>query len=185
MLADAGWGDVVIQLYSFSKAYAVPGHRLGAMLAAPETMAEIAKVLDTVQICPARPAQRVVAWAIEGLRSWRHSQRDDLIRRAAACRAAFAPLPGWRLDSLGAYFAFAAHPFPGLPAREAAGSWRWRPAYWHCRGLISARDRTAIFASPSPMSAPTSSVSSARASPGFDCEAFDGSRILIKILTKD
>lgn len=120
VLADAGWGDVVIQLYSFSKAYAVPGHRLGAMLAAPETMAEIAKVLDTVQICPARPAQRVVAWAIEGLRSWRHGQRDDLIRRAAACRAAFAPLPGWRLDSLGAYFAFAAHPFPGLPAREAA-----------------------------------------------------------------
>ena len=39
---------------------------------------------------------------------------------SAACRAAFAPLPGWRLDSLGAYFAFAAHPFPGLPAREAA-----------------------------------------------------------------
>lgn len=120
LLADPSWGDVAIQLYSFSKAYAVPGHRLGAMAAAPETMAEIAKVLDTVQICPARPAQRVVAWAIEGLRSWRHGQRDDLVRRAAACRAAFAPLPGWRLDSLGAYFAFAAHPFPGIPAREAA-----------------------------------------------------------------
>lgn len=120
VLSSGDWGDVIIQLYSFSKAYAVPGHRLGAMLAAPETMAEIAKVLDTVQICPARPAQRVVAWAIDGLRSWRHAQRDDLVRRAAACRAAFAPLPGWRLDSLGAYFAFAAHPFAGVPAREAA-----------------------------------------------------------------
>lgn len=120
VLADGEWGDVVIQLYSFSKAYAVPGHRLGAILAAPETMTEIAKVLDTVQICPARPAQIVVAWAIDGLRRWRHAQRDDLARRAAACRAAFAPLPGWRLDSLGAYFAFAAHPFNGMPAREAA-----------------------------------------------------------------
>ncbi len=113
LFADADWGATLIQLYSFSKAYAIPGHRLGALVAEPAVIGEIAKILDSVQICPARPAQRVVAWAIDGMRDWREAQRADLQQRAAACRAAFAPLSGWRLDSVGAYFAYAAHPYPG------------------------------------------------------------------------
>lgn len=117
LFADPDWGDTLIQLYSFSKAYAIPGHRLGAIVAAPRVIGEIAKVLDSVQICPARPAQRVVAWAINGMRDWREAQRAELQARALACRAAFAPLPGWRLDSVGAYFAYAAHAF----AKEKAG----------------------------------------------------------------
>lgn len=120
LFSDRAWGRTLIQLYSFSKAYAIPGHRLGALVAAPMVIGEIAKILDSVQICPARPAQRVVAWAIDGLRDWREAQRADLQARAAACRAAFEPLSGWRLDSVGAYFAYAAHPFPGEKARDVA-----------------------------------------------------------------
>lgn len=120
LFTDTEWGSTLIQLYSFSKAYAIPGHRLGALVAAPEVIGEIAKILDSVQICPARPAQRVVAWAIEGLRDWRESQRAELQARAAACRAAFAPLKGWRLDSVGAYFAYAAHPWPDRKAGDVA-----------------------------------------------------------------
>jgi aspartate/methionine/tyrosine aminotransferase len=120
LFTDPRWGEVVIQLYSFSKAHAIPGHRLGAMLAAPRVIGEIAKVLDSVQICPARPAQRVVAWAIEAMRPWREAQRAELQVRAATCRAAFAGLEGWKLHSLGAYFAYASHPEPGKPAREVA-----------------------------------------------------------------
>lgn len=118
---DADWDDVLIQLYSFSKAHAIPGHRLGAMVAAPAVIGEIAKVLDSVQICPARPAQAVVAWAIEAMRPWREAQRQELQRRAEACRAVFAPLNGWKLHSIGAYFAYASHPEAGrLRAREVA-----------------------------------------------------------------
>ncbi|HRE20584.1 MAG TPA: aminotransferase [Rhabdaerophilum sp.] len=121
LFEDADWGDVLIQLYSFSKAHAIPGHRLGAMVAAPSVIAEIAKVLDSVQICPARPAQAVVAWAIEAMRPWREAQRMDLQRRAEACRAAFAPLNGWRLHSIGAYFAYVSHPDAGeRAARDVA-----------------------------------------------------------------
>ncbi|KAF0230851.1 MAG: aminotransferase class I and [Beijerinckiaceae bacterium] len=122
LFTDRAWGGTLIQLYSFSKAHAIPGHRLGAIVAEPQVIGEIAKILDSVQICPARPAQRVVAWAIEALRDWREAQRADLQRRAAACRAAFAPLPGWRLDSVGAYFAYAAHPFPAELAQTVARS---------------------------------------------------------------
>lgn len=111
LLADADWGGRLIQLYSFSKAYAIPGHRLGAMLASPAIIQEIGKVLDSVQISPARAGQRALVWAIEGLRAFRNEQRDELIRRAGACRAALAAMPGFRLDSAGAYFAYVAHPF--------------------------------------------------------------------------
>lgn len=118
---DSDWGDVLVQLYSFSKAHAIPGHRLGAMVAAPSVIGEIAKVLDSVQICPARPAQAVVAWAIEAMRPWREAQRQELQRRAEACRAAFAHLNGWKLHSIGAYFAYASHPEAGRrPSREVA-----------------------------------------------------------------
>jgi aspartate/methionine/tyrosine aminotransferase len=90
------------------------------MVAAPELIAEIAKVLDTLQICPARPAQGVVAWAIAAMRDWREEQRAELARRAQVTREVLAPANGWRIDSIGAYFAFVAHPFTGYPAAFAA-----------------------------------------------------------------
>jgi aspartate/methionine/tyrosine aminotransferase len=121
LFALPDWGESTIQLYSFSKAHAIPGHRLGAILAAPRVITEIAKVLDSVQICPARPAQAVVAWAIEALRPWREAQRRDIQQRAEACRTVFAGLEGWRLHSVGAYFAYVAHPGAGMrPARDIA-----------------------------------------------------------------
>lgn len=116
----ADWGRALIQLYSFSKSHAIPGHRLGAMIASPEIIAEIAKILDSVQICPARPAQAVVAWAIDALREWRAGEAREIVARGLACRAAFAAFPRWRVDQIGAYFAFVRHPFTGLTAREAA-----------------------------------------------------------------
>ena len=120
LFANPHWSASLIQLYSFSKAHAIPGHRLGSLIAAPAFLSEIAKVLDTVQICPARPAQSVVSWAIPALRDWRAGQRAELARRAELTRSIFGAAPGWRIDSIGAYFAFAAHPFTGRSAVEAA-----------------------------------------------------------------
>ena len=120
LFTDPDWADTLIQLYSFSKAHAIPGHRLGAMIAAPAFLTEVAKVLDSVQICPARPAQPVVSWAIAALADWREEQRAELARRAGVCRAIFDAAPGWRIDSIGAYFAFVAHPFTGKSSSAAA-----------------------------------------------------------------
>jgi aspartate/methionine/tyrosine aminotransferase len=119
LFAGAGWRDSVIQLYSFSKSYAVPGYRLGAVVADAAVLAEIAKVLDCVTICPPRVAQAAVAWAVEGTRAWRAGVRDTINRRAALFAGAIAAAPGWEISAMGAYFAFVRHPFAAAGAAVA------------------------------------------------------------------
>jgi aspartate/methionine/tyrosine aminotransferase len=102
----AGWRERLVQLYSFSKAYCIPGHRLGAVIGGAGFQAEMAKALDALQICPARPAQAALAWGIDALRDWRAANRRIMAGRAEACRAALAGLNGWRIDALGVYFAY-------------------------------------------------------------------------------
>ena len=43
------WRANFIQLYSFSKSYCVPGHRLGAIIASPTFLAQVHTVLDCMQ----------------------------------------------------------------------------------------------------------------------------------------
>lgn len=106
LFQDSAWRDGVIHLYSFSKAYCVPGHRVGAIAAGGAFRTELLKALDTMQICPPRPAQAALAWAVEALRDWRAGNRAVMAGRAEGFRRAVAQLPGWRLDALGAYFAY-------------------------------------------------------------------------------
>jgi hypothetical protein len=120
LFADPRWRENVIGLYSFSKAYCMPGHRLGAITASRPLLDEIEKALDTVQICPPRPAQVALSWGIGALRDWREENRAELNRRGDAFRAAFKELNDWRLASVGAYFAYVRHPMPGRAAREVA-----------------------------------------------------------------
>ncbi|WP_431272713.1 aminotransferase [Dankookia sp. P2] len=120
LFQDPAWRDGVVHLYSFSKAYCVPGHRVGAILAGPAFRAELAKALDTRQICPARPAQAALAWGVPALADWRAGNRDLMADRAAGFRAAVGQLPGWRLDSLGAYFAYLRVPEDGPDALAVA-----------------------------------------------------------------
>lgn len=119
-LARPDWRDTVIQLYSFSKSYAVPGHRVGAITAGPQAMAEILKVLDSVQICAARPAQEALAWAIDGTADWRAAMRTTINARISAFLDVIERCPGWQISSIGAYFAYVRHPFAGMPAERVA-----------------------------------------------------------------
>jgi aspartate/methionine/tyrosine aminotransferase len=112
LFADAGWDDTLVQLYSFSKAYRLTGHRVGAAVAAPARLAQLEKWLDTVTICPAGLGQRAALWGMENLGGWLAGERAEILARRDAMRAGFAALPGWRLLGCGAYFAYAAHPFP-------------------------------------------------------------------------
>jgi aspartate/methionine/tyrosine aminotransferase len=119
VFAHPAWRETVLGLYSFSKSYCIPGHRLGAMTAGPAAMAEIGKILDCMQICPARAGQIALAPAIPALADWREGNRREIVARAAAFLEALATTP-WRVDSIGAYFAYVAHPFPGQPASVVA-----------------------------------------------------------------
>jgi aspartate/methionine/tyrosine aminotransferase len=118
MLAERDWSDTIIQLYSFSKSYCIPGHRTGALVAGDEVIWEVAKVLDTLQICTPRVPQLVLPWAIEALAEWRADNRTEITTRATAFKAAFSALDGWRIGSIGAYFAYVAHPFAGMSDAE-------------------------------------------------------------------
>ncbi len=106
------WGETLIHLYSFSKAYRLTGHRVGALLSSARRVAEVEKFLDTVTICPSRIGQ---IGALEGLRregAFVAGERAEFARRRAALAAAFAEgVGGWRLLGAGAYFAWVAHPF--------------------------------------------------------------------------
>ena len=116
LFSDPDWGDVLVHLYSFSKAYCIPGHRLGAVIAGEAFQRQLDKALDTLQICPARPAQQVLAWAIPALRDWRADNRRIMEARAAACRAALNS--DW-IDVMGSYFAYLRLP-DGAPDAMAA-----------------------------------------------------------------
>ena len=113
------WPSTLIQLYSFSKAYCVPGARLGAVAAGAPLVAEFVKALDCLHICPQRPAQAAIGWAIGALGDWRAGNRAVVNDRAAVVREAFAAAPEWGLESLGAYFAYVRHPLD-LPAAAVA-----------------------------------------------------------------
>lgn len=114
------WHQTLIGLYSFSKSFCIPGQRMGAITASPSVVAQISKVMDNLQICAPRSAQAAVTKAIPALKGWRQDNRAEIDRRAAALKAVMAKVPEWRMDSIGAYFAFIRHPFPGVPAAEVA-----------------------------------------------------------------
>jgi aspartate/methionine/tyrosine aminotransferase len=120
LFAGDAWRDVVIRLYSFSKAYAVPGHRVGAMIADRAVTGQIAKILDNMQICAPRAAQIALAWAIGALAAWREFNRAEIAARGAAFAAMLGALPGWTIDSQGAYFAYVRHPLTGVAASAVA-----------------------------------------------------------------
>ncbi|MEZ0170483.1 aminotransferase [Microvirga sp. TS319] len=120
LFTGEAWRRNVIQLYSFSKSYAIPGHRMGAITADAALVEQIAKILDCIQICAPRAAQAVLPWAIDGLRAWREENRAEINRRAQVFREALAPLPEWRIESVGAYFAYLRHPFEGAKAQAVA-----------------------------------------------------------------
>jgi len=124
LFADPHWDDTLIHLYSFSKAFRLTGHRVGAMLAAPAFLAQVEKYLDTVTICPNGIGQRAALWGLRNLGPWVASERAEILDRRAAMAGAVAGLPGWRLRGCGAYFAWIEHPYdltaPALARRLVA-----------------------------------------------------------------
>ncbi|KAA2215336.1 aminotransferase [Teichococcus oryzae] len=106
LFSDRGWQDNVVQLYSFSKSYCVPGHRVGAVLGGGAFRAELLKVMDSLQICAPRAAQTALSWAIPGLVEWRNANRALMQARANAFQHGMRVAPGWTIEAIGTYFAY-------------------------------------------------------------------------------
>ena len=107
------WQDTLIHLYSFSKAYRLTGHRVGAMVASENCLAEVEKFLDTVAICPGQIGQHAALWGMQNLQQWLAGERDEILARRGAIEKHFPALSdkGWGLLGLGGYFAYMRHPF--------------------------------------------------------------------------
>ena len=120
---EEDWRTYFIQLFSFSKlvpnlltgrssqlytrrSYAIPGHRLGSIICSLPIQIQIHKTMDCLQICPARPAQVAVAWAIEGTRDWREGVTRELVARANVFVSGVGGIDGWAVETVGAYFAY-------------------------------------------------------------------------------
>src|SRR5690606_22745355 len=84
LFAIPGWQDNLIGLYSFSKSFCIPGHRVGAVSAGKEVVTQIAKVMDNLQICAPRPPQAALAKAIPALGDWRRGNALEITARAKA-----------------------------------------------------------------------------------------------------
>src|SRR5690606_31283738 len=111
LFSDPDWGEVLIQLYSFSKAYRLTGHRVGALVASGARQVQVEKLLDTLSICTGQLGQIGALWGMQNLGDWLAAERQEILRRRMAMERAVAGLDGWRLKGCGAYFAWVEHPF--------------------------------------------------------------------------
>jgi aspartate/methionine/tyrosine aminotransferase len=111
LFTDPDWDETLIHLYSFSKAYRLTGHRVGALMASEARLAEVEKFLDTVAICAPQVGQIGALWGMRNLGDWLAGERREILARRDALTAGFQRLPGWQLLGCGAYFAYVRHPF--------------------------------------------------------------------------
>ncbi|MGH6855216.1 MAG: aminotransferase [Aestuariivirga sp.] len=121
LLARPGWQDTFIQLYSFSKVFAITGYRVGSIVAGPRLLAEAEKVLDCVTISAPHISQRAALFGLENLDRWKAEKRDMMLARTEAIVSAFQqPGLAYGLVSAGAFFAYVKHPFTGQTAKDVA-----------------------------------------------------------------
>lgn len=112
LFADPAWTRTLVSLHSFSKELAIPGYRVGAVVASPELNREVCKLLDCVAVCAPRIGQEA-AWA--GLTSaggWRAERARELAARRDRLGKAMAGRPGgFELLACGGFFGWLRHPF--------------------------------------------------------------------------
>jgi len=119
LFAEPGWERTVVSLHSFSKDLAIPGYRVGAVVAAPELNREVCKLLDCVAICAPRIGQEA-AWAgLVHAGPWRAERAREIAAQRTWLTEAMAGRPGgFELLSCGGFFAWIRHPFPDRSTDE-------------------------------------------------------------------
>lgn len=121
LFRDPDWHRDVIHLYSFSKAFRLTGHRVGAIVTGTDRLDQVEKFLDCVSISPSQMGQIGAVWGLRHLTDWVAEERREILARRAAMVQGFATLEGWEMLGCGAYFTYARHasttPSPALCQR--------------------------------------------------------------------
>jgi aspartate/methionine/tyrosine aminotransferase len=106
------WRKYFVHLYSFSKVFALTGHRTGAVVAGAGLLEQLRKIQDCTAICAPHCGQLAALYGLQNLHDWKLEKARELQFRAAAIRTMFEkPELKYRLLSAGAYFAYIEHPF--------------------------------------------------------------------------
>jgi aspartate/methionine/tyrosine aminotransferase len=120
LFSDPSWRDTLVHLYSFSKVFALTGYRVGGVTTGTALMAEIEKAMDCVSICPPRLGQEAALYGLKHLLPWARRNTEGLKARADLLGSGLRDSNRWRLVSIGAYFAYVEHPFPGQRSTEVS-----------------------------------------------------------------
>ncbi|MEM9035250.1 MAG: aminotransferase [Actinomycetota bacterium] len=111
MFDDSDWGDHLVSLHSLSKDLAIPGYRIGALVAARPVVGEALKLLDCVAISAPGPAQVAAAAGLRDASGWREEQQQRLLGLQAHFESVMADRPGgFELVSAGGFFGWVRHP---------------------------------------------------------------------------
>ena len=126
-LLNLSWQENLVQLYSFSKSFALAGYRIGAITASSEFLKELVKVMDCAAICAPKLAQRSALYALMHLHDWREEKKQLMNLRAESFRQHFQEnnLSRFRLSTLGPCFAYIRHSEVGETAYEVAKNLAW------------------------------------------------------------
>ena len=121
-LLNLSWQENLVQLYSFSKSFALAGYRIGAITASSEFLKELVKVMDCAAICAPKLAQRSALYALMHLHDWREEKKQLMNLRAESFRQNFQEnnRSRFRLSTLGPCFAYIRHSEVGETAYEVA-----------------------------------------------------------------
>ncbi|MFC0527553.1 aminotransferase [Phytohabitans kaempferiae] len=119
LFADPEWGRTLVSLHSFSKDLAIPGYRVGAVVASAALNREVTKLLDCVAICAPRIGQEA-AWAgLTAAGEWRLARAREVDEKRRWFLSAMAERPGgFTLLSAGGFFGWVRHPFTGRPTAD-------------------------------------------------------------------
>lgn len=118
---DPAWADTAIHLYSFSKAYALAGHRIGALVASSDFLHQVTKILDCVSICASQLSQHAALFGLQNSAEWKDAKKQLMYKRAGAFESAIGRgKHGYEIAAMGAYFAYLQHPYSTLSATSVA-----------------------------------------------------------------
>jgi aspartate/methionine/tyrosine aminotransferase len=119
LFADPAWRSTLVSLHSFSKDLAIPGYRVGCVVAAPELNREILKLMDCVAICAPRIGQEAALAGLTRAGTWRRTRAVEIAQRRARLAAVLAARPGgFETVALGGFFAWVRHPFTDRPTSD-------------------------------------------------------------------
>lgn len=115
---DWNWRKHFVHLFSFSKSYCIPGHRLGAIASSQDVLEQINTVLDCLQICPPRHVQLGIAPHLSSLRPFVEETALAISNRHKLFKELLPDT--WHIESQGAYYAFVRHPFTGFSSLDVS-----------------------------------------------------------------